>query len=341
VDDLPTVLSEKPRSAWSTAEQALIFRIASILGSDYFLAADVTLGELSHGLPIVAERQESGVRVVIDPNGPTFMLIRELYGNDYDSFGSMTKDFVRNIVFPRVSDFVPSSTRQGAEAFLKTIRRTRDIFEYEWEDRETLDSVWHEFLEGKLTMAEAATRSSSIVTRNVQVVDSYAARSVREVVPDVVENEIATSSGSGGPSAGAAPPIMRTDISSEAKLLTVDDSDPPLKGYRCFIALSDRVREERGEFFLQPHATSIVWGGQKVLFIFEHHSGQFGLYYDLQTAKVVSGASGGGPVPTATIVLRDKIFVPIPDSIAAAFIPAPGERKRFDVRCDLLFTDTK
>jgi molecular chaperone HtpG len=36
--------------------------------------------------------------------------------------------------------------------------------------------------------------------------------------------------------------------------------------------------EERGEFFLQPHSTSVVWGGQKVLFVFEHHSGQFGLY---------------------------------------------------------------
>jgi molecular chaperone HtpG len=25
----------------------------------------------------------------------------------------------------------------------------------------------------------------------------------------------------------------------------------------------------------------VVWGGQKVLFVFEHHSGEFGLYYDV------------------------------------------------------------
>lgn len=49
-----------------------------------------------------------------------------------------------------------------------------------------------------------------------------------------------------------------------------------------------RLREERGDFFMQPHQTSVVWGGQKVLFIFQHHSRRFGLYYDLQTSGVVS-----------------------------------------------------
>ncbi len=90
---------------------------------------------------------------------------------------------------------------------------------------------------------------------------------------------------------------------------------------------------------MQPHSTSVVWGGQKLLFIFEHHSGEFGLYYDLQTTHVVSASSGGGPFPTATIVLKNRIFIPIPEVVSASFIPQPGERKRFEVRSDLLFTE--
>jgi molecular chaperone HtpG len=339
LEDSPTVLSEKPRPQWSTAEQALVFRISSILATDYFLPAEVRLGSLSHGLPIVVQLGSDGTVLFFDPAGATFALVCTLYETDYTAFGSMAKDFVRNIVFPRVSELVPSSTRQGAEAFLNSIRRTRDVFEYEYDDLETLDAVWQEFLAGKLTMTEAATRSTLLVGRNVQVFETGAAQSVRDVVPDVVENESATASEPLGP--GPAPAIMRTDVSSEAKLLTVDASDDPVKGYRCFVALSDRAREERGEFFLQPHATSIVWGGQKVLFVFEHHSGEFGLYYDLQTAQVVSGESGGGPFPTATIVLRDKIFIPIPDAIINAFVPNLGERKRFEVRCDLLYTESR
>src|SRR4029077_7573094 len=84
------------------------------------------------------------------------------------------------------------------------------------------------------------------------------------------------------------PPVERLDISTPKKLLTIGDTEPALRGYRCFLAITDRIREEKGDFFLQPHRTSIVWGGQKALFIFEHHSGEFGLYYDLQTQGLIS-----------------------------------------------------
>jgi molecular chaperone HtpG len=63
------------------------------------------------------------------------------------------------------------------------------------------------------------------------------------------------------------------------------------------------------------------------------------LYYDLLAAQLVAPESGGGAYPTATIVLKNRIYVPLPDPIAAAFIPEEGEKKRFEVRCDLLFTE--
>lgn len=261
-------------------------------------------------------------------------MIAELYESDYAMFGSMVKDFVRNVIFPRVSDLVPSSTREGAEAFLKSIRRTRDVFEYEADD---LQSLWDSVLAGRLTMGEAAERSLSVAQQRVQVFDPEGTRRVADVVPDLgtVENAEATSQ------SGPAPPILRSEIETEAKLLTVAENEPAIQGYRCFIALSDRTMEERGEFFIQPHATSIVWGGQKVLFVFEHHSGQFGLYYDLQAAHVVAPESGGGPYPTASIVLSNKVFIPVPDELAEVFIPKGAERKRFEVRSDLLFTDSQ
>jgi len=337
--DRPTVLAEVPRSQWTTAQQALTFRIASILAADYFLEADVLLGTLSHGLPLVVQTEAGKTRLVFDPGGATFQMIAALYETDYTAFGSMTKDYVRNIVFPRVSDLVPSSTRQGAAAFLKSIRKTRDVFEYEYDDLQSLTSVWEEYAAGRLTMAEAANRSVEYVGRYVQVVETAATRSVRDVVPDVLDNEAATAAGPVEP--GPAPPILRTEVSSDAKLLTLDPTDEAVKGYRCFVAISDRTREERGDFFLQPHATSVVWGGQKILFVFEHHSGEFGLYYDLQTGQVVSTESGGGPFATATIVLRDRIFIPVPQQLAAAFIPQPGERKRFEVKSDLLYTELR
>lgn len=334
LQDDPSVTAEKPRTEWSVAEQAVVFRVASILASDYFLAADVTLGNLSHGLPALVDPGPNPAKLYLDPAANTFTVIAALYNEDYDVFGSMVKDFVRNVIFPRVADLVPSSTREGAEAFLKSIRRTRDVFEYQLDDLESLGTIWGDFLEGKITIGEATRRSVGAAQGGVQVIGPGATRNASDVVPDLEAMERLLTPIEPGP----VPPILRSDAETEAKLLILDEEQGAIQGYRCFIALSDRVMRERGEFFLQPHATSIVWGGQKVLFVFEHHSGQFGLYYDLQANDVVATESGGGPFPTATIILRDQIFIPVPDQLAEMFIPEGEERKRFEVRSDLLFT---
>ena len=279
--------------------------------------------------------------ITLDPAGPTVSATINLYEHEYSAFGSMVKDFVRNAIFPKVADKVPSSTRQGAEAFLRAIRRPREIFEYENTDTSQLSLIWLDYTEGKITLTEAVGRSKQAVQTSVQIVDGRSAAWISDVVPDVVPNEQATHAlvVDETPNLEAAPAIMRSDVSSVAKLLTIPADQPALRGYRCFIALSEKIRADMGDFFLQPHKTSIVWGGQKVLFIFLHHSGEFGLYYDLQTRDSISEHSGGASFQTSTIILKDVIYIPVPPTIEASFIPAEAERKRFEIRCDLLRID--
>jgi molecular chaperone HtpG len=189
-------------------------------------------------------------------------------------------------------------------------------------------------------MEQAVERSKAAVRASVQVVDT--ATRARDVVPDVIQNEqvLQNAAVETALDLEPSPAITRLESVTAAKLLVIAEDEPALRGYRCFLAITDKVREEMGEFFLQPHRTSIVWGGQKTLFIFMHHSGQFGLYYDLQTREPVEAQAGGGPFPTATIVLKDRLFIPIPDEIRESFVPKAGERKRFEVRADILRTDT-
>lgn len=335
--DDPSVLSVKSRSEWTLTEQAIAFRVVTILSSDYFLPIDMKIGRLSHNLPALVESDKDSHVLYLDPTASTFEVIASLYENDYEVFGSMVKDFVRNVIFPRVSELVPSSTRAGAEAFLKSIKRTRDVFEYELNDLQGLGSIWEDFDDGKISMGEAARRSQALARQSVQVIEPGATRNATEVLPELESAEVIEETVEAGP----APPILRSEVETQAKLLVLDENQPAFYGYRCFIALSDRVRKDRGDFFLQPHSTSIVWGGQKVLFVFEHHSGEFGLYYDLQASEVVAPESGGGPFATATLILHESIFIPVPDELAEMFIPQGNERKRFDVRSDLLYTDSQ
>jgi molecular chaperone HtpG len=338
ISDDPKVLVRKPEIATGGPEKALAFRIASILSSDYFLEAQIRFGTISHALPVLVTSRKVPVEIFLDPAGQTVRVLLALYEKEYGAFSHMTKDFVRNMIFPRVSDLVPSATRQGAEAFLKSIHRTREVFEYESADLESLTSLWTDYLSGKLTFQQATARSTRIAARSYQVLDRAAAGAVRDVVPDVINNQAATEQPN-GPEHGPLPPIQRLDMSTDKKLLTIEDSEPPLNGYRCFLAITDRIREEKGDFFLQPHRTSVVWGGQKALFIFEHHSGDFGLYYDLQTQELISDQSGGGSFETCTIVMKNRVFIPVPAPIQASFLPQASERKRLEVRCDILHTD--
>jgi molecular chaperone HtpG len=339
ISDNPVVENRRRRDKFSLAESGLAWRIETILETDYFLKCEVDFGVISHGLPTVVEKELDRVLVTLNPEGQTVKLILGLYETEFAAFGSMAKDFVRTVIFPRVADYVPSSTRQGAEAFLKAIRRPRELFEIADDDLGNLPRIWEDYNDGRITMEQAVERSKTAVRASVQIVD--AAASARDVVPDVIQNEQALQSSADETTLNfdPAPAITRLEVRTPAKLLVIDDNEPALRGYRCFLAITDKARDEMGEFFLQPHRTSVVWGGQKTLFIFLHHSGHFGLYYDLQTREPVEASAGGGPYPTATIVLKDRIFIPIPDEIRASFVPRQGERKRFEIRADILRTE--
>lgn len=342
VDNTPHVDRVIPQKELSSAQSALSFRIQSVLEMDYFLSNSyVEFGKISHGLAMLVESKSSSTRIVLDPSGATVATILGLYQTEYVAFGSMVKDYVRNAIFPKIADKVPSSTRQGAEAFLRAIRRPRELFEYEETDTSSLSLIWTDYSEGKISLSEAVNRSKTAVQSSVQVVEAGSAGRVTDVVPDVVQNERAIQSVNEGDefTLDALPAIMRTDASSPMKLLTIPHDQPPLRGFRCFIALTEKARADMGDFFWQPHKTSIVWGGQKVLFIFLHHSGEFGLYYDLQTRDSISQDSGGKAFQTSTMILKDAIYIPVPEEIEGRFIPSVGERKRFEVRCDLLRVD--
>lgn len=335
----PQVLSLKSESQNTIAENAFLIRIASILENDYFVRIDIKLGELSHGLSVYLETLETP-RLIISVSAGGNRAVIELYNSDWVTFPSMVKDYVRSVIFPKIQNLVPSATRQGAQAFIKSIQRPRVVFEYERTDMQSLHKIWADYSEGLLSFTEAASRSRHIAQTSMQVFDKASARPAREVIGDVISNEavVAQTVQNENPAGSALPAIDRLDVSTDAKVLIIDQQELPIKNYRCFVSIADRLREEHGDFFLQPHRTSIVWGGQRVLFIFQHFSGEYGLYYDLQASQIVSPISGGGVFDTCTIVMKNRIFIPVPELVQEPFIPHGDERKRFEVRCDLLYT---
>ena len=333
VPEGPSLLRLYTASALAIDQLAILHRITDTLERDYFLPANVVLAEISHRVPALVIDVEPAVRIALDPSGQSFGVLRELYTNEYAAFGSFAKDFVRTVVFPLVEKHVPSSTREGAAAFLSRIRSKRDLFEYELADRQELGSIWEDYQRGDITFEEATKLSRVAMSGSVQLVRDAA--QVADIAPDLVSNLEQLPE---APVDQPLPAIQRPEVITSASLLTIDGNRPALNGFRCFLALSDRVMKDKGSFFLQPHRTTVVWGGQKVLFVFQHHSDEFGLYYDIQIDELVSHESGGGGYLTSTLMLGTRVFIPIPERIHSSFVPEPGATKRLEVRAEMLHT---
>lgn len=330
IDVTPRVRKELPTASHSFAHSALAIRVARVLEEDYFLGVDVRFGSISGGLPLLVTDTGTPVVIYLDPDSTIVAPLLALYRNDFNAFAPFVKDFVRSAIFPRIAKLVPSSTREGSEAFLRHLRSNREWFEYELDDKADLEEIFEELRAGRLTVVEA-TRRLTDMDRSVIEVSSAGTALLSSVVRDMGDE--ADDEAIPDPFE-ARPGIDRREEETRALILT---SEEAVNGYTCFLSVSDRVQREKGDFFLQPHSTEVVWGGRKVIFIFQHHSGRFGLYYDILCPGLVGVASGGGPRVTSTILAKDRTFIPVPNEIAEAFLPKEGERKRLEVRGDIYY----
>ena len=330
VDTTPRVTQEITESDLKFSYSALATRMSLVLEEDYFLEVQVRFGSISGGLSLLVTDTTGPVVIYLDPASTGVAPLLALYDDDFNAFGPFLKDFIRSAVFPRISHLVPSSTREGAEAFLRHLRSNREWFEYELGDKADLEEIFEELSAGRLTIIEAKRRLSDTDRSFVEVSHEGTAplsSVIQEIGGEEVDRNLINTF-------DAIPGIDRREEKTDALILT---SESPVNGYKFFLSLSDRVQRDKGHFFLQPHSTEVVWGGRKVIFIFQHHSKRFGLYYDILCPGLVSNGSGGGPNITSTILTKDRTFIPVPNEIAETFLPEETERKRLEVRCDILY----
>lgn len=344
VSDEPKLLNIRPDSSWTMPEAGLAFRLAEILETDYFVPVRVQYGEISHNLPLLVKGDVKPVELTLSSKNPSITMLLECYNSDYPAFGSFVKDFTRNVVFPRISNLVPSSTREGAESFIKMLRRQHETFEYGLNDMRKMEEVIADFSKGNISFAEVVNVALATAQKQQQVVSVQDMQSAVSVIPDVIQNQEVLQKEEARPAGivffpfAPKPAIVRSDVETVAKLLVLEESTNTY-GFKGLLRLADKAYYEKGEFFLQPHSTEVIWGGQRIIFIFKHMSGAFGFYYDVRLNELLSIPSAGRAFETLTIVLKNSIFIPIPADLFQYFTPIGNEKKRFDVRYDILYPD--
>ena len=76
------------------------------------------------------------------------------------------------------------------------------------------------------------------------------------------------------------PAILREDTECQYKILATTNRHPNLNNFTLFLGLSDKLFKRETIFFRSPHTTRVMWGGHRVIYIFDHPSGSMTLYYD-------------------------------------------------------------
>ena len=250
------------------------------------------------------------------------------------------KDFVRVHVYPRIQQFVPSSTKDGVDALRKLLEKNRELYRYEESERGDLEGILGEFLSGAASFSDVLnTTRAARVRAQSQTVSVAQVGTIEAVVPDVVHSPVAEKVEAGS-EADARPPIVRDMIGSDMKILTTSERYAQLNSFTLFLGVSDRLMRVQGDFFRTPHTTRIIWGGHRVIFIFTEATWRLSLYYDIELREPIQPERAGGSMfPTTTIITKKRIFIPVPDPLVDEFRITKGS-KEFFVRFDLLSSDT-
>jgi molecular chaperone HtpG len=320
----------------NSKEVSVLVRVASILRDDYLISdVEPVLADISHNVLVYPQKQGEQLRIYIARSSPFLPNLIAFYDRAYELFTQFMKDFVRVQIYPRIQEFVPSSTRDGVEALRKILERNRELYRYEETEIGDFEGVLGEYLKGDMSFTQMLKESQSRARPYTQTVSSHQVGSVENEVPGVVDSPVAAADDE-GTDVAATPPIIRDSVTSSMKILTTSQKYPQLNGFTMLLGLSDRLFRTESEFFHNPHTTRILWGGHRVVYIFTEVTGRLNLYYDIELRKPIDQSkAGGGMFRTTTLITKNRIFVPVPEGLQEEFKVATGP-KEFFVRFDVL-----
>ena len=335
VPDHPKIKKLIDRKDLSLGEISVMLRISTILSEDYLLANNqIQFAEISHQVPSLVVKEQDTIKVFLSRESSAIQQVITAYSTAYEVFGGFVKDFIRNHLYQKIANYIPSSTRHGAEALHKLLLKNRELFKYESTDLGDMESLLNDYVSGEIEFPEVLKRSSTVRRTHTQYVGKAQVGNAEEEIPSLTDNVDQQESNAN--TLLPLPPIDRTDSKTNKKILKTSKKYPHLNNYSLFLSLSDRVYRRQIDFFFEPHTTKVIWGMHRIVYIFTHASSNLSLYYDIELKeRLMNDTTGGIAIPTTTILTEDKIFIPIIDELVEYFDIKVG-RKEFFVRHDII-----
>ena len=191
---------------------------------DYLLPNfEVKFAELSHSLPLLASLQNEHIKIFVQKDHSTLIPVLNAYSEAPDYFSGILKDYTRVYVYPQIRPWVPSSTREAAEALQKILRKQRELYRIDVEDV-GLTSTLSDFLAGKLNFEEVSEKFKTARRAQTLSISGSNIGNLENEIPNLLMSPVVPRKVE-LPAFTPSPAIFRTDIITDKKLLLVDQTN--------------------------------------------------------------------------------------------------------------------
>lgn len=325
----------------TSEEISILMRTRMVIEDDYSLTNfRLSYADISHSLSLTV-REENGILCIYFSRSTTeFDYLKTVYKDSYSLFEQFIKDLVRTRLYPKFSNYLPSATKEGADALFAYLQKKRELFTIENGDLGDVGDMMNDYLSGKRSMQDIINVARANKQKQKQEVNARNVGSVSDVLGGNQAPHGSSVKNTLDPCM-PMPPIMRLDKKIDYKVLRTDGENHDLNNVKLFLSLSDKLYRDYAEFFYQPHTTNVIWSMHRVIFFFTHASNNLTLYYQLDLDRPLGeNVKGAKTIPTTTIITKNKIFIPIADEMYDYFNVTQGVLK-FMVKYDSVKNNSK
>ena len=319
----------------------VVNELRSIIEEDYYVKDfDVKFADISHLLNVFVTHDLSSGKfcIYLSPNNSDVQRLISVRNENYRLFTPLAKDFVRVVLYQQFSAFIPKGVKERTDYITRVLHNEKDEYIIPYEMTGGMDEMISKLRADEITPEEFVKYAKAERNKHQQTINPSQVGDVSEVITNIENNSLNTSKEAVKNVANEdiipMPPILCLDVQTKLRILKTDMITPVLQNNQMFMALTDKMVNQKRIFFSNPHTTRIIWSMHRLIYIFTDALGKNTLYYDLELTQKIPDSTGGKTIRSTTIITKDKIFVPIVPELYNYFNLNVDEKLKFFVHFD-------
>ena len=315
--------------------------LKSIIEEDYYVKGfDIKIADISHYLRVFVTHNLSTQTfcIYLSPDNEELKHLIDIRKDNYRLFTPIAKDFVRTVLYQQFSMFIPKGVKERTDYITRILHSTKDEYIIPYEMTGTMDELILRLRADEITPEEFMKIAKAERNKHQQTINPSQVGDVSEILESVRDNFLVNSESvrklQGELEIIPMPPILCLDVDTKLRILKTEECTPVLQNNRMFMALTDKMVNHKRIFFTNPHTTRIIWSMHRLIYIFTDAYNKNTLYYDLELTRKIPDTTGGRTIRSATIITKDKIFVPIVEELYEYFNLNMDDKLKFYVHFD-------